>query len=270
MSVRLPRGRRAVKCKWVFKIKFKSDGTIARYKARLVAKGYNQVYGIDFTKTFSPTVKFTTMRVMFSIAAHLNLHIMHCAFLYASPSEELFTLEQAEAFEEQRPNGEKLVYLLKKAVYGLKQSPHEWHKLALNEFMESQNPRQLLTDLGAYILEDGDIIGAVAVYVDDIIVFNNCQKWMQSFKENLGKAFSIKDLGEPAWILGMSIIRSPEDKIVSIHQHKYINDLLHRFDMVDCNPVGVPSSQWLAGSLPRRLRFQGGAPLRPTRPLERH
>ena len=240
---RLPPGRRAVKCKWVFKIKFNSDGTIARYKARLVAKGYSQVYGIDFTETFSPTVKFTTLRVLFSIAAHLDLHMMQtdvdCAFLYASLSEELF-MEQPEGFEEQGPNGERLVCLLKKAVYGLKQAPHEWHKL-LNEFMEAQNLRQLLTDPGAYILEDGDIIGIVAVYVDDIIVFSSCQKWMQTFKKNLGKAFSIKDLGEPAWILGMSVVRSPEDKTITIHQQKYINDLLQRFDMVDCNSVGVPS-----------------------------
>ena len=127
-------------------------------------------------------------------------------------------MEQAEGFEEQGPNGEKLVCLLKKAVYGLKQAPHKWHKL-INEFMESQNLlRQLLTDPGACIIEDGDIIGIVAVYVDDIIVFNTRQKWMQSFKENLGKAFSIKDLGEPAWIMGMSVVRSPEDKTITFHQ----------------------------------------------------
>ena len=71
-------------------------------------------------------------------------------------------MEQAKGFEEQGPNGEKLIYLLKKAVYGLKQAPHEWHK-PLNEFMESQNLRQLLTDPGAYILEDGDTIGIVRI-----------------------------------------------------------------------------------------------------------
>lgn len=55
--VSLPPGKNVIGCKWVFKVKKNSDGTIQKYKARLVAKGYNQVIGFDFTKTFSPVVK---------------------------------------------------------------------------------------------------------------------------------------------------------------------------------------------------------------------
>ena len=188
-------------------------------------------------------MKFTTLRVLFSIAAHFGLHMIQtdvdCAFLYAELEEELY-MEQAEGFEERGPNGERLVYQLKKAVYGLKHAPYAWNKM-LHEFMESQNLRQLLTDPGAYILEDNNIIGIVAIYVDDIIILGDCLKWIHSFKENLGKAFDIKDLGEPSWILGMSIKRDPENKTIVIHQEKYINDLLQRFGMINCNSVGVPS-----------------------------
>ena len=65
-----PAGRKIVNSKWVFKIKRNSDGTIARYKSRLVAHGFTQEHGIDYTETFAPTVKFSTIRVILALPAY--------------------------------------------------------------------------------------------------------------------------------------------------------------------------------------------------------
>ena len=53
----LPRRKKPLGCKWVFTLKYRTNGTIERYKAHLVAKGFIQTYGIDYTETFAPVAK---------------------------------------------------------------------------------------------------------------------------------------------------------------------------------------------------------------------
>jgi len=62
--VALPKDKKVIRCKWVYKVKHNVDGSMNKYKARLVTKGYAQTYSIDYEKTYSLVAKMTTVRVI--------------------------------------------------------------------------------------------------------------------------------------------------------------------------------------------------------------
>jgi hypothetical protein len=103
--VELPRGRKAIGSKWVFKIKRAADGSVDCYKARLVAKGFSQRPGIDFDKTFAPTTKWATLRTIFAIAALVDLELesidISNAYLNGELKDVDVYMTQPEGFAEQ-------------------------------------------------------------------------------------------------------------------------------------------------------------------------
>ncbi|MDF3681148.1 reverse transcriptase domain-containing protein, partial [Enterobacter hormaechei] len=65
-------GKTPIGCKWVYKIKYKSDGTLDKYKGRLVAKGFSQRQSIDYEETFAPTTKMSTIRLLLAMATQFS------------------------------------------------------------------------------------------------------------------------------------------------------------------------------------------------------
>ena len=119
--------KRVLLNKWVFSIKTYPYGK-RRFKARLVVKGYSQSKGIDYAEIFSPFVKLTSIRIMWSIVASENLDLeqmdVKTTFLHGDLDKEIY-MQQPEGFVV--PDKEHMVCKLTRSLYGLKQSPRQWY-----------------------------------------------------------------------------------------------------------------------------------------------
>jgi histone deacetylase 1/2 len=122
------KGINVVDCKWVWKKKYKSDGSLDKYKSRLVAKGFKQRYGIDYGDTFSPVVKHATIRVVLSLVVSQGWSLRQLdvsnAFLHGHLEEDIY-MRQPPDYEDKNFPG--YVCKLDKALYGLKQAPRAWY-----------------------------------------------------------------------------------------------------------------------------------------------
>eukprot|EP00873_Tetraselmis_striata_P010320 jgi/Tetstr1/430584/TSEL_020381.t1 len=240
----LPEERTAIPSKWVFKVKYNADGSIARFKARLVVQGCRQRHGIDYAESFAPTVKFTTIRVLFAIAVQYGWNIhqvdVDTAFLYAPVEEEIY-MRPPPGYEQYDARGRPMVLRLLKSLYGLKQSPRNWHN-TLHKFLVCYGFQQLKSDPGAYVYwQGGQLICILVVYVDDMIFAFKDAVWAADFKTALGARFDIKDLGVCAWALGMAVERDWDNATLKVHQAKYIDDMVHKFNLADAFAVSTPA-----------------------------
>ncbi len=202
-----PEGVKTIGCKWVFKKKTDMDGKVQTYKARLVAKGYRQVHGIDYDETFSPVAMLKSIRILLAISAYYDYEIwqmdVKTAFLNGKLLEDVY-MTQPEGFEQ--PGSTNKVCKLQRSIYGLKQASRSWNLRfdeAVKEFGFIKNEDEPCV----YKKVSGSTIVFLVLYVDDILLIGNDIPTLSTVKLWLGKCFSMKDLGEAAYILGIKIYR---------------------------------------------------------------
>jgi hypothetical protein len=237
----VPRGRRPIKARWVFDIKKNSDGTVERYKARLVAKGFLQKAGQDYAETFSPTPSFTSVRLLASIALQHSWKVYHQDVKTAFLEGEL---EWWERVYLEAPPGYVLdndeVLALHKCLYGLKQASRKWF-LKISKLLADQGYKQASADKCVWFKRNaqGKLTSAIAVHVDDILISGE-EPLVKEIKAALNKEFTMKDLGQLTWYLGVKFAWS--EKEVYLSQESYIKDILARHRMTEANPRSTPAA----------------------------
>eukprot|EP00253_Pinus_taeda_P018781 PITA_18781 len=235
--VPLPKGRKLVRCKWVYRTKYGPDGKVDKHKARLVAKGFSQVEGIDYTETFSPVAKMNSIRLVLSLAASLKWEVhqmdVKSAFLHGDLHEEIY-MEQPIGFIQ---TDSSLVCRLKKSLYVLKQAPRAWYA-KMDSFLLESGFSRCYSDNTVYTKKVGNSLIILVLFVDDLILTGSDPNLINHVKSSLKKKFEMTYLGHLHYFLGLQVLQSKEGIFLS--QSKYACDILRHFHMEDCKPAPSP------------------------------
>ena len=202
--VDLPPDAKAIGSGWVWKIKRNADGSIERFKARIVAKGYSQRPGIDYNEVFAPTFRPATLRLILALAAIDDLELRSVDVTSAFPNgdlEEEIYMKQPEGFH---IGGPEKVCLLKKLLYGLKQSARQWNK-KLHAVLTEMGFKRIESDRSVYIYSNDEIKVMVPIYIDDITFASKSAEAIDKYVKILGEHFKIRDLGPTRYLLGVGI-----------------------------------------------------------------
>ncbi|KAK8619691.1 hypothetical protein V6N13_135973 [Hibiscus sabdariffa] len=254
-----PEGIKPIGCKWVFKKKTDMDGNVQTYKGRLVAKGFRQIHGIDYDETFSPVAMIKSIRILLAVAAFHDYEIwqmdVKTAFLNGKLEEDVY-MTQPEGFV--APEDARKVCKLQRSIYGLKQASRSWN-LRFNEAIQEFGFIRNEDEPCVYKKFSGSIVSFLVLYVDDILIIGNDIPTLQSIKTWLSSCFSMKDLGEAAYILGVKIYRDRSRRLLGLSQSTYIDKVLKRFSMVESK----------RGFLPMRHGISLSKEMCPSTPQER-
>lgn len=236
----LPPGKKTLGCKWVFRIKHKSDGTTEWHKSRLLVLGNNQIESIDCKETFAPVAKMSTVQIFLDVAAKRDFEFhqmdVHNGFLHGDLKEEVW-MKLLPGFGS--PN-ETHVCRLRKPLYGLRQAPRCWFTIlttALREYDFTQSKKEY--SFFSFICPD--VCLHFLVYVDDLIISGNTAAVIQKFKDYLSSCFHMKDFGILEYFLRIEVARNSTG--IYLCQQKYALDILTETGILGCKSSGSPIDQ---------------------------
>ena len=238
----IPKGVRLMDTKCVFKVKKDKNGKVLKYKTRLTLRGFKQREHIDYDETFAGVPKATTFRYFFALTAikGFTVHLMdvHTAFLHGDIDKDIY-LEMPAGYGEYVQAPPESYLRLKKSLYGLKQAPRIWNELIAKFLINFGLVRSKLDTSLYYIKEDNNLVLMVLIHVDDLMISGSTLSHVQKLKDALNGRFKMEDNGEADYALGIHIDRE-KDGSITLHQRKYIDELLDRFN-VDENPISTPA-----------------------------
>ena len=180
---------------------------------------------------------------MLAIAAFYDYEIwqmdVKTAFLNGNLKEELYMM-QPEGFVD--PKGANKVCKLQRSIYGLVQASRSWN-IRFNEVIKAFGFIQVYGEACLYKKVSGSSVAFLILYVDDILLMGNNIEMLESIKAYLNKSFSMKDLGEAAYILGIKIYRDRSRRLIGLSQSTYLDKILKKFNMENSKKGFLPVLQ---------------------------
>ncbi|KAL0451478.1 UNVERIFIED_CONTAM: Retrovirus-related Pol polyprotein from transposon TNT 1-94 [Sesamum latifolium] len=186
-----------------------ADAEVTAFKARLVAKEYTQQPGVDFEETYLPIAMVKPIRILLAIAIW---------DLYGSAGGFHYYWRRIESVSSLR------------SIYGLKQASQSW-KTRFDKVIRGSDFIKNEHDPCIYKKISGNSVAYLVLYVDDILLIRNDVKVLVDIKAWLSTQFSIKDMGEASYILGIKIYRDRSRRMSGLTQSSYFEKVLKRFKM---------------------------------------
>ncbi|CDO77251.1 hypothetical protein BN946_scf184753.g1 [Trametes cinnabarina] len=261
----VPYGRRIMHGKPVFRLKRDEHGNPVRFKARWVCKGYEAVWGQDYNRTTSPTMRMESFRVLLHLAASLNWELLQVdvktAFLYGLlPDDEVCYMEQPQGFEE--PRREDWVWELHKGLYGMPQGGRTWNR-TMHSHLVSAGFTRIDSEYCIYYRTSPEGTVITGVHVDDFLAIASSPAAGALFKADLRRAWTISDLGEARFCIGIAIERDRATRTIRISQTALIDRVITQFGLADAHPVATPMETTKLLAALRRVPRTKRTPLAP-------
>ncbi|GJW69581.1 retrotransposon protein, putative, ty1-copia subclass [Tanacetum coccineum] len=201
-----------------------------------------------------------------AIAAYYDYEIwqmdVKTAFLNGRLDEDIY-MEQPEGYV--NPKYPNRVCKLQRSIYGLKQASRQWNK-RFDEEIKKFGFTQNRDEPCVYRKASGSNVVFLILYVDDILIMGNNIPRLKEVKDYLGKCFSMKDLGEAAYILGIKIYRDRSKRLIGLSQSAYIDKILKKFNMHNSKKGYLPMevkhelSNEMCASTPEEVAYMKKVP----------
>ena len=235
--VEIPKGRTAIGSKWVYRVKTTPEGELDKLKARLVALGNRQVYGVDYADTYAPVVRHETVNLVLTLIAGLDLEaecLDVCSAFLGSPLEDgyevylrmpdgvdfdftkggLVLKKEKEVAERNRRSW---AVLLKKSIYGLKQSPRQWYK-TVTAYLSDLGFVATSFDSGLLYHRSESSFMVIVLFVDDLLLASGFSNLLRDVKSRFCTRFKVTESGDLASYIGLKIEWQRSRRTVTISQ----------------------------------------------------
>lgn len=224
----------------IFKNKYEPNGTLRKRKARLCARGDTQLFGVDYSETFSPTVYSSSLKTFLAVCVQLGLKVIQfdvpAAYLQSSLDSE-HELYMAPPPGYPVPHG--YVLRLRKAVYGCKQSGRCFY-LQFSAFIQSLGFQKSVIDPCVFFRDTSCGKEFIAIHVDDgLIAFSSIGSRDRILK-SLEERWGVQEFDDLHFYLGFEFSQTSDCSRITMHSRSYINDLLERYRMQSVNSKHTP------------------------------
>nr|GEU39303.1 hypothetical protein [Tanacetum cinerariifolium] len=206
----LPKGKRAIGSKWVFRNKKDERGIVIKNKARLVAQGHTQEEGIDYDEVFAPVARIEAIWLFLAYASFMGF---------------------------KDPDYPNKVYKVVKALYGLHQAPRARYETLATYLLQNGFQRGKIDQTLFIKKKKGDIL-RVQVYVNDIIFGSTNKKPCKAFERLMKNKFQMSSMGELTLFLGLQVKK--KDDGIFISQDKYVAKILRKFGFTNVKSTSTP------------------------------